>query len=124
MYNYTQAPNLPNSMGGGYFLAYKKLVSSFSSPPFTYKQNNHKTTNNTFINCAVLNHNNINHLIHSSVCLFEYSLQDLERLILKYWAGVDVCFLLLRLLAPDFPLAESHPERSPQRRLMKDLICL
>ena len=32
MYNYTLAPNLPNSMGGGYFLAYKKLVSSFFSP--------------------------------------------------------------------------------------------
>ena len=32
MYSYTLAPNLPNSMGGGYFLAYKKLVSSFLSP--------------------------------------------------------------------------------------------
>ena len=39
MYNYTQAPNLPNSMGGGYFLAYKKLVSSFFSPQ---KQINNK----------------------------------------------------------------------------------
>ena len=39
MYNYTLAPRLPNSLGGGYFLAYKKLVSSFFSPQ---KQINNK----------------------------------------------------------------------------------
>ena len=33
---------------------------------------------------------------------------------LKYWAGESIRFLLLRLLAPDFPLAESHPEPAPR----------
>ena len=101
MYSYTIAPSLPNSMGGGgYFLAYKKLVSSFFSPPFTYKQNNHKTTN-IFTNYANFYHNNINHFnTRISVCLFEYSQRNLKGLIL---------ILKIVILSPAYRTLDEEP---------------